>query len=83
MRKISLYSALKITLCAVFSIHAFYLCIFSLMGEEILAVTNVFSVAIYFFLVRLICDSSENSKLVMVILQLEILFHIVTEPLTT
>ena len=75
MRKISLYSALKIILCAVFSIHAFYLCIFSLMGEEILAVTNVFSVAIYFFLVRLICDSSENSKLVMVILQLEILFH--------
>jgi len=75
MLKISLHTAQKVIIFATLLAHVFYLFVFLSMGEEILVVTNVFSVAIYLFLIRLIYDSLENSKIIMVIFQLEILFH--------
>ena len=75
MRRISLYTAQKIIIFSILLTHICYFFIFLFMKEEILAVTNVFSVATYLFLLRLIYDSPENNKITMVIVQLEILFH--------
>lgn len=75
MRRISLYTAQKIIIFSILLTHVCYFFIFLFMKEEILAVMNVFSVATYLFLLRLIYDSSENNKITMVIVQLEILFH--------
>ena len=75
MRRISLYTTQKLIIFSILLTHVCYFFIFLFMKEEILAVTNVFSVATYLFLLRLIYDSPENNKITMVIVQLEILFH--------
>lgn len=75
MPKLSLYISLKIIIFSVFLIHLFYIIAFCLMGEEILAVANILSVSIYLFALKILFDSEENSKIVMLILQVEILLH--------
>jgi len=45
------------------------------MGEEILTVANILSVSIYLFALKILFDSEENNKIVMFILQVEILLH--------
>ena len=47
MTKISISLALKIIMAMVLLVHAFYLVIFYVMHEEILATTNIFSIVIY------------------------------------
>ncbi|MFC2747634.1 MAG: GGDEF domain-containing protein, partial [Campylobacter concisus] len=61
MRRISLYTAQKIIIFSILLTHVCYFFIFLFMKEEILAVMNVFSVATYLFLLRLIYDSPENN----------------------
>jgi len=75
MPKISIYFSQKIIICSILSVHIFYLVMFCLIGEEILAVANIISVGIYLFALKLLLDSEENSKIVMLILQIEILLH--------
>lgn len=75
MPKLSLYISLKIIIFLVFIVHLFYLIIFFLFSQEILAVANILSVSIYLFTLKLLFDSDENSKIAMVILQVEILLH--------
>ena len=75
MPKLSLYISLKIIIFSVFIVHLFYLIIFFLFSQEILAVANILSVSIYLFTLKLLFDSDENSKIAMVILQVEILLH--------
>ena len=75
MPKLSLYISLKIIIFSAFLIHLFYLIGFCIMGEEILAVANILSVSIYLFALKILFDSEENNKIVMLILQVEILLH--------
>ena len=75
MPKISLYISQKIIVFSLLAVHTFYLVIFCLMGEEILAVANILSVSIYLFALKILFDSEENNKIVMFILQVEILLH--------
>ena len=75
MPKFSLYISLKIIIFSVFLIHLCYLIAFYLIGEEILAVANILSVSIYLFALKILFDSEDNSKIVMLILQVEILLH--------
>ena len=75
MPKISIYFSQKIIICSILSVHIFYLVMFCLIGEEILAVANIISLGIYLFALKLLLDSEENSKIVMLILQIEILLH--------
>lgn len=75
MTKISISLALKIIMAMVLLVHAFYLVIFYVMHEEILATTNIFSIVIYLFALKLLLDSDENGKLVFVIFQIEVFLH--------
>ena len=75
MPKISLYISQKIIVFSLLAVHTFYLVMFCLMGEEILAVANILSVSIYLFALKILFDSEENNKIVMLILQVEILLH--------
>ena len=49
MPKLSLFISHKIIVISILIVHAFYLVMFCLMGEEILAVANILSVSIYLF----------------------------------
>ena len=75
MPKLSLFVSHKIIVSSALLVHVFYLVMFCLMGEEILAVANILSVSIYLFALKILFDSEENNKIVMFILQVEILLH--------
>ena len=75
MPKLSLFISHKIIVSSALAVHVFYLVMFCLMGEEILAVANILSVSIYLFALKILFDSEENNKIVMFILQVEILLH--------
>lgn len=72
---IRLSVAVKILLGLVALVHLIYLGIFRVMGEEMLATANIFSVCIYIFALKLVFDAEANAKIAIAIFQVEVLLH--------